>query len=183
MFILASSSPRRKDILNKSNLEYKIVTKDIEEIFPSEGSYQEKIMKVALDKGQAVFDFNKDDIVISADTAVIINNEILGKPKDDDHALEMLLKLNNTTHSVTTGVAILSKDKIIYFYEESFVTFKNNSLEELKDYINTKEPHGKAGSYAIQGIGEKLVDSYKGDLDNIIGLPLIRLLKELDLFK
>lgn len=182
MIVLASSSPRRKDILDKSNLEYKIITKDIEEIFPDEGLVWEKISKVAYDKAKAVFDFNCNDIVIGADTAVVIGDEILGKPIDDNHALEMLLKLNNKKHSVITGVAILSKEKEIVFYEESIVTFKNNSIVELNEYIKTKEPVGKAGSYAIQGIGEKLVDSFTGDLENIIGLPLSRLLKELEQF-
>lgn len=183
MYILASTSPRRKEILDKSKLEYKIITKEVDEIFPSEGISGEKIASVAYDKGIVVYNENKEDIVISADTGVVINNEILGKPKDNDDALEMLLKLNNNTHSVITGVAIFSKDKIITFYEESVITFKNNTLEELKEYVDTLEPIGKAGSYAIQGIGEKLVSSYKGNLDNIIGLPLTRLLKELNNLK
>lgn len=182
MIILASSSPRRKDILNKANLEYKILSLDIDEVFPEEGSIADKITKVAYDKACAVFNLNKEDIVIGADTSVVINEEILGKPKDDKHALEMLLKLNNTTHSVITGVSIISKDLVKNFFVESFVTFKDNSLEELNEYINTKEPVGKAGAYAIQGIGEKLVSSFNGDLDNIIGLPLIKLLEELTYF-
>lgn len=180
MIILASTSPRRKEILDKSKLEYKIITADVEEVFPSIGNSGEKIMKVALDKGLPVFNDNKDDIIISADTGVVINDEILGKPNNDEHALEMLLKLNNKTHSVITGVAIITKSKIINFYVESIITFKNNSIEELKEYVDTLEPRGKAGAYAIQGIGEKLVSSYEGDLDNIIGLPLTRLLEELN---
>ncbi len=183
MIILASASPRRKDILDKSGIDYKIITKDVEEIFPNEGSIGDKIACVAFDKAKVIFDLNQEDIVIGADTAVVINDEILGKPKDDGHALEMLLKLNDKVHSVITGVCIISKNKVIKFYEESKVTFKNNTLDELKEYINTKEPVGKAGSYAIQGMGEKLVSSYEGDLDNIIGLPLTRVLEELNNLK
>ncbi len=179
MIILASSSPRRKEILNKTNLDYKIISLDVEEIFPSEGSCGDKIAKVSYDKAKAVFDLNKDDIVIGADTGVVINNEILGKPIDDEHSLEMLKKLNNNKHSVITGVSILSKNLEKSFYVESIVTFKNNTIEELKEYIDTKEPVGKAGAYAVQGIGAKLVSSYEGDLDNIIGLPLTKLLEEL----
>ncbi len=183
MIILASTSPRRKEILDKTNIKYKIVTKEVDEVFPEEGTPSSKIIAVALDKGRAVLEMCPDDIVVSADTGVVLNEEILGKPKDFNHALEMLLKLNNTTHKVITGVAILTKTQTISFYEESTIKFKNNSIEELFDYVQTEEPVGKAGAYAIQGIGEKLVDSYSGDLDNIIGFPLSKFLEQLKLVK
>ncbi|MFI3251950.1 MAG: Maf family protein [bacterium] len=179
MYILASSSPRRKELLDKTNIEYKIVVKDIKEVFPERGGPGDKIKKVALDKAMAVFSDHPDDIVIGADTGVVICNDILGKPEDDIHAMEMLMRLNANTHSVITGVAIVSKYGVINFYEESKVTFKANKPEEIKKYVFTLEPRGKAGAYAIQGDGKFLVESYTGDLDNIIGLPVARLLEEL----
>ncbi len=182
MIILASASPRRSELLNKTDIEYKVIVPNIDEVFPNEGSISDKIMSVALDKANAIYKGNKEDIVIAADTVVVFNNELLGKPTSEVDALDTLSKLNNNTHSVITAVAVVSNTNSITFYEESFVTFKNNSIEELKRYVDTKEPLDKAGSYAIQGIGACLVDSYKGDLDNIIGLPLNRLLLELKKF-
>lgn len=180
MYILASASPRRTELLSKVNFNHTVVVKDIEEVFPRVGTSGDKLAKVALDKAIAVFIDYPNDVVIGADTGVVLNDEILGKPKDDDHALEMLLKLNGSTHKVITGVAIVSKDCVKNFYVETTVVFKTKTIEEIKEYIATEEPRGKAGAYAIQGIGAMLVDSYDGDLDNIIGLPVTRLLEELN---
>lgn len=183
MLILGSSSPRRKEILSRSLLKFRTVECDFEEVFPTEGTIYERVMSVALDKARYISKHeyvDKGDIIISADTIIYNQNEILGKPDSHEGAFEMLKKLNNSSHSVITAVAIKTPKKEITFYEESFVTFKNNSEKELEDYSKAREVLDKAGSYAIQGFAVHLIEKYEGDYNNIMGLPLAKLCKHLN---
>ncbi len=180
--ILASKSPRRKELLEQLDLSFEVKSADVDETMDVNIDVYQNVMNVAYSKGLEVFKMNPESLVISADTIVVLDGVIYGKPKDNMDAFMMLTKLNNKTHSVITGVTIINKDQKSVFYVESFVTFKNNTDEEILDYVKTKEPLDKAGSYAIQGIGKCLVDNFSGDLNNIIGLPLDKVKEELKKF-
>ncbi len=169
--ILASSSPRRKELLERLNTPFIIKFKDINEEFNSNLSVEENVKLVALKKAKAVYE-DSDSVIIGCDTIVVLNNKVYGKPKDNNDAYNMLKTFSGVTHEVISGVAILYKDIVKNFYVKSYVTFKELTDKEILDYIDTKECLDKAGSYAIQGIGAKLVKEYSGELENIIGLPI-----------
>lgn len=171
MLYLASKSPRRKELLENLGYEFKIESMSTDETMDKNKTVYENVVEVSYRKALAVYNLHKDDVVIGSDTIVVKDNVIYGKPKDSEDAFKTLKVLNGTTHEVVSGVNIITKNKTYSFYVVSHVTFKNNTDQELKDYIETGEPMDKAGSYAIQGIGKKLIESYDGELNNIIGLP------------
>lgn len=169
--ILASSSPRRKDILESYNYKFDILVSDIDESMDKLKSPEENVKMVGLKKAKAIGNI-KDSIVLGCDTIVCLDGIIYGKPKDESDAYNMLKKFSGKTHEVISGVGIIFNDDIYNFSVTSKVTFKDLSDEDIYEYINTKECFGKAGSYAIQGIGSKLIEKYEGELNNIIGLPI-----------
>ena len=169
---LASKSPRRRELLKNAGFEYSIESKDTDETMLEHLSVYDNVLNVSYKKALAVYNEHKDSCVLGCDTIVVYNNKIYGKPKSKEDALNTLLLLNGKTHSVISGVAIICPNKEYRFYVESFVTFKNNTKEELINYIETGEPMDKAGSYAIQGIGSKLIEKYEGSFENIVGLPI-----------
>ena len=170
--ILASNSPRRKELLAAHNIDFVVKPSNVDEVIDTKLSVYENVMNLAKIKGLDVYNKNPDEIVLAADTIVVYDNEILGKPIDEMDAFRMLRLLSGKTHEVITGVAVISKEKELLNYEVSKVTFKKITEEEILDYIKTREPMDKAGSYAIQGIGSKFVESYEGEFDNIVGLPM-----------
>ena len=175
--ILASGSPRRKEILENTNLQFSVITSDIDErIFENEEPIQ-LVLRLAFEKCMSVAQNNPSDLVIGADTIVVLDNEILGKPKDEEEAFNMLSKLSNREHQVITGMSIvnLENEKKIVDYAISNVKFKKLTDQDIKDYISTKECLDKAGSYGIQGYGALLVEEIKGDYFNIVGLPISKL--------
>lgn len=180
MIILASNSPRRKEILTSLNIAFKCIPADIDENINLKG--KELVMELAKRKACVVYKENPNDIVLGSDTIVVLDDKIYGKPKDEDDCFNMLKELSNRTHSVITGVCITSKEKTIVFYDEAFVTFREIKDREIYDYINTNEPFDKAGGYAIQGIGNMFIKEYKGDFYTIMGLPKKRVEEELKKF-
>ena len=170
--ILASASLRRKELLERAGFRFEIVPSHIDETFDKQLNYYENVMKTALKKGEDIFQHHPDDVVLSADTIVVYQGEVFGKPRDRDDAKRMLQTLSGKEHQVITGVAILSGEGIDNFYIESLVRFNELTEEEIDDYISTGEPMDKAGAYAIQGIGKKLVSGYTGSFTNIVGLPI-----------
>ncbi|MGL5650768.1 MAG: Maf family protein [Paraclostridium sp.] len=175
--ILASGSPRRKEILENANLKFSIITSDIDErIFENEEPIQ-LVLRLAFEKCMSVAQKNPSDLVIGADTIVVLDNEILGKPKNEEEAFNTLSKLSNREHQVITGMSIvnLENEKKIVDYAISNVKFKKLTDQDIKDYISTKECLDKAGSYGIQGYGALLVEEIKGDYFNIVGLPISKL--------
>lgn len=182
MLILASSSKRRIELLKDANLKFKVVKSNLVE----KNDLNLKPHLVALENAKLkcldVFNKNKESTIIAADTVVAFNDKIYGKPKNNEDAFNTLKTLSNNTHLVITAVCIKNKEKEELFYETSKVTFKDLSDFEILNYINTKEPFGKAGSYAIQGIGKNLVKKYEGDFFNIVGLPLKKVLEKLKEF-
>ena len=173
-FILASQSPRRKEILDMLSLEYKQESSDLEERIDPLIAPEINAMSIAFQKAYSISKNNVNKTVIAADTIVVINNKILGKPENDDDAMEMLALLNNKTHHVYTGIALinLALDIKVVDFDRTEVVFKNNSIKKLEKYIESKEPFGKAGAYAIQGKGGLLVDHFIGSFFNVIGLPI-----------
>lgn len=177
--ILASASPRRKEIMDLLNIPYEIKIADIDEKINKDNDLVKEIENISYLKALKIFKENKDTVVIGADTIVVVNNEILGKPKSKQEAKQMLEKLQNNFHHVITGVTILSSKQSETFSNVSKVIFNPITSEEIDEYINTNEPMDKAGAYAIQGLGAKFINSIEGDYYAIMGLPISELYKRL----
>lgn len=177
--ILASSSPRRKELLENLRLKFEISSSDADESFSEELSPAEAVMELASRKSATVAANNPDCFVIGSDTVVVHEGAILGKPAGGQEAFEILKKLSGNTHSVYTGVSIISPEKEIRFYEKTDVTFWELSDEEIDTYIKSGEPFDKAGGYGIQGFGSMLVKEINGDYYTVMGLPVSRLIREL----
>lgn len=178
--VLRSGSPRRKELLEREHYTFDIIPADIDEKINFKKTPYENVKLLGLKKASFEQEKYYGNILIGCDTIVVLDGEIYGKPKDEMDAYQMLKKLSNRTHQVMSGVGIIYKDKIYNFVCISSVTFKNLSDEEIRNYISTKECFGKAGSYAIQGVGKSLICEYEGSLDNIIGLPVAEIKKVLD---
>lgn len=174
--ILASKSPRRKELLSLICDSFEIMPADIDETVPCEIGTACAAEYTAKRKAEAIA---ADGVVIACDTVVIIDGEILGKPTDRQNGFDMLKKLSGREHSVVSGVALRYKNVFSGFSQESKVKFLPLSDEEINDYLDSGEPFDKAGGYGIQGIGGVLIDSFEGDFFNIVGLPVARLRKEL----
>lgn len=173
-FILASQSPRRKEILDMLSFDYIQESSDLNEIINTEMAPEINAMSIAFQKAYSISKKHLNKTIIAADTIVVINDEILGKPENDQDAMDMLMLLNNNEHFVYTGIALINLElgiKVVDF-DKTKVVFKNNSKRNLEKYIETKEPFGKAGAYAIQGKGGLLVDHFIGSFFNVIGLPI-----------
>ncbi|VEU80081.1 Maf family protein [Haploplasma axanthum] len=179
MIILASNSVRRIELLKDAGVDFKVIPSNVVEVIDEKLKPEDNAMNLAFLKANDVFNRNPGDLVIAADTIVTLNNRIFGKPKDEEEAFEMLKTLSNKRHEVITGVAILYRDRKDVFYSKSTVKFKDLTDEQINDYIATKEPFGKAGAYAIQGIGKSIVDTFEGDFFTIVGLPLKDVLKRI----
>ncbi|MCR1849506.1 Maf family protein [Paeniclostridium sordellii] len=175
--ILASGSPRRREILANTNAKFDVLTSDVDErIFKFEEPTQ-LVLRLAFEKCMDIAINNPESLVIGADTIVVLDNEILGKPKNEDEAFDMLSKLSNREHQVITGMSIVNieNNKKIVDYTISNVKFKNLTDQDIRDYISTGECLDKAGSYGIQGYGTLLVKEIQGDYFNIVGLPISKL--------
>ena len=179
--ILASGSPRRQQFLKELDVDFEIQLKDIEEIYPEHLQAEEITNFLAKLKASAfALDLEDNDILITSDTIVWLNNKALGKPKDYDDAFEMLTEMSGTTHKVITSVCLKTTDKEIIFYEETLVTFTKLSSDEIKYYLNNYKPFDKAGSYGIQEwIGLVAIEKIEGSYANVVGLPTHRLYEEL----
>lgn len=177
--ILASSSPRRQKFLNNLGIDYTVVIADLDEIPIHDEQPGTFAKRMAADKAGAVASANPDSWVIGADTVVTLQNgTILGKPADQDEAIDMLRQLSNTTHQVMTGMCLCCLDRNVKttIIESTDVTFMDIPPEVLRSYVRTGEPLDKAGAYGIQGLGSFLVESINGSCTNVIGLPVNRML-------
>ncbi|HEY4514195.1 MAG TPA: nucleoside triphosphate pyrophosphatase [Candidatus Paceibacterota bacterium] len=182
--ILASSSPRRREILEKSGISFSAEESGYEEDLTLKLGPHKLAEYLALQKAEAVAMRHKDGIIIGADTIVVLKNEILGKSRDKSDASKMLKKLSGSMNTVITGIAIIdaSSGRKLTKSAETHVFFKKLSDNDIVDYIHTGEYRDKAGSYAVQGEGRRLIEKIEGDLGNAMGLPLDLLLKELEEF-
>ena len=170
MLILASNSPRRKELLSLITTDFTVRSADVDETLPEGISPENAVVCLSELKAKAVY--NGVDTVLGADTVVVLDGEILGKPRDDDEAYSMLRALSGRKHLVYTGVTILNPKKSNSFFRETEVYFNELSDEEIWDYIRTGECRDKAGAYGIQGYGSRFVSKINGDYFNVVGLPV-----------
>ena len=176
--ILASKSPRRRELLAQMGLtDFEIHPAVGEELAEPGLTPPELVQALALHKAQEVAETfaQSGDVVIGADTIVVLDGQVLGKPHDEAHALAMLTALSGREHHVYTGVAVLQDGHALVQVEDTAVWFRNASEGELRRYIATGEPMDKAGAYGIQGRGGLLVSRIQGDYTNVVGLPIVRL--------
>lgn len=180
--VLASASPRRKELLEMLGLRgFKIIPAKGEEVLPDGMVPGKAVCAVSLAKAKEVSKLcSHSDVIIAADTVVSVDGEILGKPVDEDDAFRMLSKLSGRSHNVFTGVTVMRGGEIISEYERSYVRFREISDREKRSYIATGEPMDKAGSYGAQGIGSLFIEGIDGDFFNVMGLPLCKLNKMLE---
>ncbi|MFJ5715529.1 Maf family protein [Neobacillus sp. NPDC093127] len=177
--ILASSSPRRKELLENLHLTFAMNSSEVDESFDPALSPEEVVMELANRKAQAVFKDNRNAFVIGSDTIVVANNQILGKPSDEAEAIRMLTTLSGCQHEVFTGVSIVSPTSSTKFYEKTEVWFWELTDEEIRAYVKSGEPFDKAGAYGIQQLGSMLVKKINGDYFAVVGLPVSRTIREL----
>ena len=183
--ILSSASPRRKELLEQIGVKFDIIVSDIDENINEDIEPRELVKKLALMKAKSVYDSvrDKDIVVIGADTVVVHDGRVIGKPEDEKDAFGILNRLSGDVNYVYTGVAVIGCGRTVSFYEETKVYMKNMTEKEINEYIKTSEPMDKAGAYGIQGFGAAFVEKIEGDYNNVVGLPLAKLydvIKELD---
>ena len=176
--ILASQSPRRRELLGLFGLPFTVRVADIDETMDPALPPQEEVARVSLAKARAV-ERNPEDIVIAADTIVVLGDRVLGKPADEAQAEEMLTALSGRAHQVMTGVTVLQGDRALTATEITDIHFRALSNREIRRYIATGEPMDKAGSYGIQGGAALFAEKIHGDYYNVVGLPVCRLLRML----
>lgn len=177
--ILASQSPRRQELLREIVADFDICPSDAEEVIP-DGMKADKVPEhLALIKAADISQNHRGAVVIGSDTVVIVDDRILGKPKDRDEAFSMLRSLSGRTHEVVTGCAIICDDKRINFSEKTQVEFFVLTDEDINEYIATGDCFDKAGAYGVQSQGKILVKSINGDYYAVVGLPVARLKREL----
>lgn len=182
--ILASQSPRRKQLLEWAEIQFEVIVSQVEETFPPELSPSEIPVFIASKKAKAVqLRSSADSIILAADTIVLLNDHILGKPVHREEAISMLMALSGSTHQVITGVVLLKGGKEVSFYDITEVTFYALTLSQIEFYVDQYKPYDKAGSYAIQEwIGVVGIQSVKGDFYNVMGLPISRVVQQLRQF-
>lgn len=172
--ILASSSPRRADLLRQLGLSFSVIVPSVDETLKRSESSHDFVERLAKEKNTEIqnrLDSNK--LVLSADTVVVYQNRILGKPKSKAEGLSMLKLLSEQMHTVVTGVALTTKTQEKFFFVETKVKFRRLSDHEIHSYWMTGEPKDKAGAYGIQGLGALFVSRIEGSYSNVVGLPLM----------
>lgn len=175
--ILASASPRRRELLGYIVKDFSVIPSGVEEIVPNGISVLKQPEYLSKIKALDIAKQYPEDTVIGADTSVILRNEILGKPKDRADAEKMLIKLSGKVHKVVTGCTVVKNGGVTSFSVVSRVKFQRLNKTEIEAYLDTDEPYDKAGSYAVQGKAGSFVEWIKGDYFNIVGLPIAKLKK------
>ncbi len=171
--ILASASPRRKEILSKAGYNFDVIPSGYDEKISNLNYKQSLVENCAIQKALDVKNKIKTcDLIVSADTVVVLNDKILGKPKDYIEAYDMLVMLSGCRHFVATSVCLVKNEKIVCGTEITHVTFRKLSCDEIKNYIERSKPFDKAGSYGIQDKGFDFVESVAGNIDNVVGFPV-----------
>ena len=187
--ILASQSPRRHSLIKKLNIDFDVVSPNFDEKLDTDNYSDESIQSLSLKKAMSVLDLNqqgtdfllcKNCLIVSADTVVVLDNKIYGKPKNEENAKQMLKRLSGKTHFVATAVSVVDADtkKSVTRLEKTYVTFQNLSDELIASYVKNNKPLDKAGAYGIQEMGSEFIKDVHGDLENVIGLPT-KTLKEI----
>ena len=180
--ILASNSPRRKELLKKIGLEFEVIPSNFEENLPDDNFSYEKIENLAVNKARDVEKRITDPaIIIAADTVVVLNGKILGKPHSKQEAKEMISSLSGKTHEVITSIAMINTEnkKTLINSTSTKVTFRKISQEEVEKYISTDEPYDKAGAYAAQGLAAIFIEKINGCFNNVVGISVFEVAKML----
>jgi septum formation protein len=180
--ILASASPRRKELLEFAGVPYISIVSQADETIEAGFSPRDAVLCIAQKKAQAVADHHLDRLCLAADTIVVLDGCILGKPADAEDAVRMLRLLAGRTHSVLTGVCLRKAGRERVFASETQVKFYPLTNEEIEAYVATGEPSDKAGAYGIQGMGALFVEAIHGDYYAVVGLPIARVVREIAAF-
>ncbi len=182
--ILASQSPRRKQLLEWAEIKFDVIVSDADESFPTNLPIEQVPIHIARHKAMAVKEKSQTtSIIVAADTVVVLDDMIIGKPADRQQAIGILSQLSGKKHLVITGVVILGGEKEISFADTTEVWFHELSLAQIEFYVDKYKPYDKAGAYAIQEwIGVIGIKAIKGDFYNVMGLPVSRVVKELENF-
>lgn len=181
MLVLASASPRRQELLHTAGISFVVQPADVDET-PLAGELpRDCAERLAREKALAVWRVRRQDVVLGADTIVVVDDIILGKPRDADDAARMLRMLSGRAHSVITGVCLVGpgEDEVRTSSESTLVTMSELSDDEIRVYVATGEPMDKAGAYAIQGIAARWIPRIEGDYSNVVGLPVARVYRML----
>ena len=176
--VLASKSPRRSEILRNAGIDFTVRVADADETIPDGTKPEDAVVFLAARKALAV-ERAEDETVLGADTIVVLDDKILGKPKDREDAYNMLRSLSGRVHSVFTGVCAVGNGISLTFAEETKVEFYPLTDDEINEYIDTNEPYDKAGAYGIQGIASKFIRGIQGDYFNVVGLPMSSVYKKI----
>ena len=177
--ILASQSPRRKELLEKCGFPFRVEAAEIDETLPADLPLTEAIQDLSKRKASAILKLHPDAVVLGSDTIVVLDNTVLGKPADRQEAKEMLRKLSGRSHQVITGFCLLSSRKCHTDVSVSHVHFSPLTEHEIDAYVSSGEADDKAGSYGIQGLAGKFITHIEGDYYTIVGLPLAKVYQEL----
>ena len=178
--ILASSSPRRKELLQQVGLEFSIHSPDIDESVYENEQIHQYVKRLAETKAKAVLKLHAHSTVIAADTSLVFHDKIIGKPESKEHAFEIWALLSGQKHEVMTGVCVANAQQLLSTVVRTEVEFQRLSSNDMEQYWATGEPIGKAGAYAIQGIAAKYVTQMNGSYSNVVGLPLHETMQLLD---
>ena len=178
--ILASQSPRRRELLHLAEIDFEVIIAETDESYPPGLSFEETALHIARNKGLAIVNKNPCRTVLAADTIVICNEKIIGKPQNRDEAVTILSALSDNIHTVITGIYILKGGKEILFADSTSVTFHSLTEEQIVYYVDKYKPYDKAGAYAIQEwIGAVGIKKIEGDFYNVMGLPISRVVAAL----
>ena len=183
--ILASQSPRRKQLLEWAEIPFEIIVEPTDESYPETLPIDQVPVYIALHKAKAVQqklnEHQKNNIILAADTVVVLHNKIIGKPKDREDAIKILSALSGKEHKVITGVVLAEREKHISFADSTTVLFHELTKEQISFYVDKYKPYDKAGAYAIQEwIGVVGIKKVEGDFYNVMGLPVSRVVQELN---
>jgi len=170
--VLASSSPRRNELLQQLGLDFEIYSPDIDESVHENELVHHYVERLAREKAQTVLKLFPDAIVIAADTSLGLDGQIIGKPESKKHAFEIWKKLSGRWHDVFSGLCVATQQQMLSQVVQTQVEFQHLTTQDMEDYWTTGEPVGKAGGYAIQGIASQYIPQIQGSYSNVVGLPL-----------
>lgn len=170
--VLASSSPRRKELLQQLGLDFEIYSPDIDESVHENELVHQYVERLAREKAQTVLKLFPEAIVIAADTSLGLDGQIIGKPESKNHAFEIWKQLSGRWHDVFSGLCVATQQQMLSQVVQTQVEFQHLTTQDMEDYWTTGEPVGKAGGYAIQGIASQYIPQIQGSYSNVVGLPL-----------
>lgn len=170
--ILASASPRRRELLTAAGLSFTTCPVDIDESFRQGETPEAHVERLARQKAEAALERHAEAVVLGADTVVVISGRVLGKPRDGAEARDMLSSLAGTSHDVLTGIALLSARRTVVEHARTTVWMAPMSAGEIAEYVGSGEPFDKAGAYAIQGLASRFIERIAGNYANVVGLPV-----------